>query len=162
MAYASYKKRTNRFKKGDRLTASWAQKVENFISTFHVLAGGHFIFDGETAALQINQNIQKFAFGIKSYDSDAGIVTLREGIIGFPNARIFIDETEINVSGSPAFIVLTIDIRLQNASWLSNTVSSVPANTPTTKYIPYYEFRLTGNQTAPTLYLTHYTGSYNV
>ena len=47
------KKRAEAFKPGDRLPASWVQKVENFISSFKVLSGGQFIWDGRTAALQI-------------------------------------------------------------------------------------------------------------
>ena len=46
------KKRTHSFRKGERITRSWAQKVENFISTFRVLSGGQFIFDGRNAVLQ--------------------------------------------------------------------------------------------------------------
>ena len=45
-------KRTMTFKKNDRIPVSWAQKVENFISTFRVLSGGQFIFDGRNAVLQ--------------------------------------------------------------------------------------------------------------
>jgi len=45
-------RRTMTFKPNDRIPVSWAQKVENFISTFRVLSGGQFIFDGRNAVLQ--------------------------------------------------------------------------------------------------------------
>lgn len=46
------KARPEPFKPGDRLSASWVQKVENFISSFRVLSGGQFVFDGRNAVLQ--------------------------------------------------------------------------------------------------------------
>jgi hypothetical protein len=47
------KQRAHEFKRGDRLSARWAQKVENFITSFRVLSGGHFVFDGRNAVLQV-------------------------------------------------------------------------------------------------------------
>ena len=52
MISAPNKKRSHTFRKGEKLSAAWCQKVENFISTFRVISGGHFFFDGRNAVLQ--------------------------------------------------------------------------------------------------------------
>lgn len=52
MISAPNKKRKQVFRKGERLSAAWCQKIENFVSSFRVVAGGQFEFDGSNAVLQ--------------------------------------------------------------------------------------------------------------
>jgi hypothetical protein len=90
------KQRAHEFKRGDRLSARWAQKVENFITSFRVLSGGHFVFDGRNAVLQVftsssftgqaytpagvlYDNLTDTSLPWVKYDLSAGVITQEAG-----------------------------------------------------------------------------------
>lgn len=157
------KKRAESFKPGQRLPASWVQKVENFISSFKVLSGGQFIWDGRTAALQIYSGEGTWAFSLKSINSSTQTLIMREGLVNLQTSRLYVPETEINLTGSPAFVVLKIKLSDEpEAEWLLSTVSSVPASTPEYHYEPFLEFRIPEGGTNHNLYLVHNKGSFTI
>lgn len=138
------KKRTATYRAGDRLSASWVQKVENFISTFNVLSGGQFFFDGKTASLQIfglgGGAGGKYAFGIKSFNGEK--LNLYKGLIKKGNAIVELSEAEITVTGDPSFIVLKVNKQdIAQSGWILNGLASVPGDTATIAHFPFYEYR---------------------
>jgi hypothetical protein len=165
MQRAEDKKRAESFKPGQRLPASWVQKVENFISSFKVLSGGQFIWDGRTAALQIwpSSSSLKFALGMESYtvDANAGTstATMREGLVTVGNVTTQIERRDIAVSGSPAYIVMRIERRTRSAGWIDTTISAIPQNNAQYMYVPFVEFQIAPGATFHSLYLIHHAGS---
>ena len=75
---------TGTWRKGDRLTARWAQRVSNFIENFTV-SGGAFEFDGRTPRLYVSASSQsKQSFGYKATQGGGGTegtVTIYAGTI---------------------------------------------------------------------------------
>jgi len=51
---------TGQWRKGDRLTARWVQRVTNFIENFTV-SGGAFEFDGRTPRLYVKSGTSTFS-----------------------------------------------------------------------------------------------------
>ena len=110
-------KKAHQFKGGERIPASWAQKVENFISSFSVLSGGQFIFDGRNAALQI--------YGGSTFSGVmlGGVVWLVSLPDPNPNGYTLITGTRSTATH------LKIDYRLRTVSWTDTT--------PETRYVHY-------------------------
>ena len=74
---------TGTWRKGDRLTARWVQRVSNFIENFTV-SGGAFEFDGRTPRLEIK------ASGAAADSPNPFGYTITQGVAGVSHASVTI------------------------------------------------------------------------
>lgn len=116
------KKRAESFKPGQRLPASWVQKVENFISSFKVLSGGQFIWDGRTAALQIwpSSSREKFLWEPGEIDNDSGTIIIGDGILIDTTTAYEVEEAEVTVSAGES-VYAYIEMPYNGAPTISTT-----------------------------------------
>jgi len=117
------KKRTHSFRKGERITRAWAQKVENFVSTFRVLSGGQFIFDGRDAVLQCFASGGRWT-GILWYGND---ITDFSAMSGWPADVVDGKYLVVNLlDGTTSWTddLGTLDDSNEQAFWVADEVST--------------------------------------
>lgn len=131
---------------------SWFQFVNNVLRFLEV-RNGRLIANNDKWVIECNSQ-QNYSFRI--LEELDGSIRIAPGFVTVGLWRIVVDETNVPTSGSSFFLTLKIKPR-SSAEWVC--LSSVPANTPATLYVPYYEFTTPPNAARATLAVVHHCGN---
>jgi len=109
---------TGTWRKGDRLTARWVQRVSNFIENFTV-SGGAFEFDGRTPRLYVSAGSGAHAAAPFSYTISNGVPAVSHGSVRV-NTGMLVYHLPDDLSGADRYFVAsdtTADCTIDTANY---------------------------------------------
>lgn len=141
------------------LRDTWPEKglfgrVGRELNTIARILNGAVGFDGaqvfvERSGLQVygggrGVDLSLFNFGVSGMDIDSGtpVLKLNSGIITTGVRRTAVQESQISLHGHPAFVILKISRKDGIGAW-EPALSTIPGNTASHWFIPFYEYHLT-------------------